>query len=493
MIVDVWAALVTQGSPVTAGGHWEFCSQNPATLIANGVQALFNDGDILSFSDPDNTHLLSIDFCLVLPGVYCLEYVEGGDCEDRSTITLEVRDSPIVGVLDIPTLKLCQINGVIATITLTGFVHRSSDGTPFPDSLLGFDWHDGTSTVGTTRVLTFSPVGGASEITTTYTLTVTTIFGADECVDSHAVDVITGPNIYAGDPGAIGYVCEETGIFDLDSLVAGANGVLPIEPGVTWQWLRDGVEVIDGEVNVIGVIPGTYQYRLVVTYDNGTGDCTDSQTYDLVVVAQGNTGMDVMLDRCNEGSVILFDELNNGNPTEIDTDGTWVYFSGPGVVDGYAVSDPVPAPSVDFTGVTSGTYVFRYSAGNSEGTANCVATSDLIIEIDESPVVAILEADPIGICRIEGVTDPLIVTTELTELSDGDPFVGTVVYEWKIDNVVVGGNTSSISEDVSALVSGMHTVTVEVTGNCNTVMASIDFDISNDLVAGNNSNDDICN
>lgn len=197
---------------------------------------------------------------------------------------------------------------------------------------------------------------------------------------------------------------------------------------------------------VTGLTPGTYVFRWTITNSPCGSNFDEVQVIISALPTTAAAGTDQNL--CNVTSTTLA-----GNTPTTGT-GTWTKVSGPAAT----ITTPSSATST-VTGLTTGTYVFRWRISNGTCTAS---TDDVSIVISATPTTANAGADQ-DICNVTNATlagnTPVAGTGTWTKVSGPAATItspnnastgitgltaGTYVFRWTISN----GSCTSSSDDV---------------------------------------------
>jgi gliding motility-associated-like protein len=202
---------------------------------------------------------------------------------------------------------------------------------------------------------------------------------------------------------------------------------------------------------ISNLIPGTY--RLKWTISNGIYCTPKSDTLTIIVTQQAEAGPNQTL--CN-----IFTTSVSGNE---GTQGTWSQISGPNSAT--ITATPSPGNSAILSGLTAGTYVFRYTLP----TSTCLPTNrdDVTIIVSPAPATAIAGNDQ-DIClplaqstasvtlAATAVSNPNTGTWTINTKPDGSSPVitsvnsasstftnlapGVYLLEWNVANATCGGS-----------------------------------------------------
>ncbi|SIO40542.1 PKD domain-containing protein [Chitinophaga niabensis] len=205
---------------------------------------------------------------------------------------------------------------------------------------------------------------------------------------------------------------------------------------------------------VTGLTPGTYTFRWTIS----NGGCTPS-TDDVTIVVNAlpttaNAGTDQNL--CNITNATL------GGNTPVTGTGTWTKVSGPAA----NITSPANA-TTGITGLTPGTYVFRWTITN----GNCTASSDDVqLTVAANPTTANAGPDQ-ALCNVTSTTmaagavtagagawsslsgpttpvftNPASPTTTVTGLAPG-----TYEFVWSVTNSPCAASTDNVKVLINAL------------------------------------------
>ncbi len=225
-----------------------------------------------------------------------------------------------------------------------------------------------------------------------------------------------------------------------------------------WTKVSGGAATItnpsSASTTITGLVQGVYQFRVVVTDNNGL---TGTDTVQVTVNAAANVAPTV--DAGANRSITLPVNSLNVTASAADSDGNiasflWVKVSGTG---GTIVS-PTSA-STNITGLVAGTYLFRVTVTDNGGLTASDSMTVIVTPAANVPPTANAGAD-------STITLPKNTVTLLGSGSDPD---GSVVsYAWTKISGPAGGTITSPSASttgVTALAVGLYTYRLTVTDN----------------------------
>ncbi|MBT1697830.1 gliding motility-associated C-terminal domain-containing protein [Fulvivirgaceae bacterium PWU4] len=362
-----------------------------------------------------------------------------GPCANATAIvTLNV----IIGTPDPGTdntVSACNTNTALNLFTSLG-------GTP--DA--GGTWSDDDGSGGVITGNTIDLTGvAAGTYDFTYTVTVT---GCGTASATVTVQVTNPPDAGADNTADI---CSSETAFDL---LAALNGTP--DTGGTWADLDGSGAVITGNAaNFSGVTTaGTYNFRYTVPGATGCADATADLAVTVTIAPDPGTPGNVTA--CV--SATAFDLFGNlgGSP---DTGGTWTDLDASGGV--------ITGNSIDLSGVTPGTYRFRYTV---TGTAPCANASAIVTinVINSTPDAG--SNNSVTACNND--TD-----FDLFASLGGSPDPGGT---WSDDDSS-GGTITGDEIDLTGVTAGTYDFTYTITvAGCGTASATVTVAVSNAPDAG---------
>jgi gliding motility-associated-like protein len=302
-----------------------------------------------------------------------------GSCTDSDQIDITVNATPD------------------ATITDPGDFCTTDAATFLNAATAGGTW----SGTGITDPATgeFDPsVAGAGSHTISYSVTVSGCTGTDDIV----IDVFDTPDATITDPGDF---CSDDAPYDLSAASAGGT------------WSGTGItDPANGTFDPSVAGAGTY----TITYNVGTGSCTDSDQIDITVNATPDATITDSGDFCTTDAATFLNAATAG--------GTW---------SGTGITDPATGefdPSV----AGAGSHTISYSVTVS----GCTGTDDFVIDVFDTPDATI--TDPGDFCSDDAPYD-------LSAASAGGTWSGTGITDpanGTFDPAVAGAGDHIITYDV---------------------------------------------
>jgi hypothetical protein len=225
-----------------------------------------------------------------------------------------------------------------------------------------------------------------------------------------------------------------------------------------WSKVSGGAATItspsSASTTITGLVQGVYQFRVVVTDNNGL---TGTDTVQVTVNAAANLAPTV--DAGANRSLTLPTNSLNVTATAADSDGNiasflWVKVTGTG---GTIVS-PTSA-STNITGLVAGTYLFRVTVTDNGGLTASDSMTVIVSPAANVPPTANAGAD-------STITLPKNTVTLLGSGSDPDGSVAS--YAWSKISGPAGGTITSPSlatTGITALGAGLYTYRLTVTDN----------------------------
>jgi hypothetical protein len=198
--------------------------------------------------------------------------------------------------------------------------------------------------------------------------------------------------------------------------------------------------------------PGTYTLRATPQNAGGTGTPCD-----IVVTVQANTAATDLTDI----SPVCPGTNANFSTTASGGDGSCTFAW---TLDGNPLTDTDNSVSIDTTGLTPGNH-----------------TVEVTVDCGCGPTVK--QSSTFAVLTKTNITDEVDNAEACLGSTDLIPFSVTAVgvnlsYAWTLDSVSVGGNTSSININPSALSAGPHEVKVTVTGTCGSDTSTANLQIN---------------
>ena len=313
-------------------------------------------------------------------GVHTITYNVGiGSCAASDQIDLTVNLTPD------------------ASITNPGDFCNTDVSTTLLSATMGGTW-TGTGIINATTG-EFDPTSaniGANSIS--YEVTVSGCIGTDNIV----ITVYDTPDATITDPGAF---CSNDMPFDLSAVSTGGT------------WSGTGItDALNGTFDPSTAGAGLH----TVTYDVGTGSCTDSDQIDITVNATPDATITDPGDFCNTDATI--------NLTAATAGGTW---SGDGITD--AVNGTFD-PSVASVGTNTISYDITV--------LGCSSSDNITIDVYDAPDATI--TDPGAFCTTD-------IAIDLTAASAGGTWSGTGITDatnGTFDPVIAGEGTHTITYNV---------------------------------------------
>lgn len=235
------------------------------------------------------------------PGVYTYRIVGLAPCaSDSATVTVVVNTVPNAGISN--AVQVCSSDAQIALISLL-------NGTPGTNGTWTYN--------GDPHSQFFDPMnddGGAY---------IYTIIGLTPCANATAqVQITVVPAANAGADGSIPACVGDATI----QLAAGLGG--NPNAGGTWSDDDGTGQLNGGELDAVGLLPGSYHFTYTVA---GAGPCADAEATVTVVIAEDlDAGEDGATSICENELVELF-SLLGGTP---QPGGVWVDLDGSGALIG---------------------------------------------------------------------------------------------------------------------------------------------------------------
>ncbi|MBK6264502.1 gliding motility-associated C-terminal domain-containing protein [Marivirga sp. S37H4] len=405
---------------VFVGVNGEACSSDIAFDLTTLLDGSQDAGG--SWADTDGSGALitgnTVDFTGIVAGTYDFTYTVTGTApcgDDSEVVTVNVSEEANAGVFVGVNGEVCTSN---TSFDLTTLLDGSQDA--------GGSWAD---TDGSGALITGNTVDFTGVTAGTYDFTYT-VTGSGSCADDN--EIVTVEVIEAANAGVFvgvnGEACSSDIAFDLTTLLDGSQ-----DAGGSWADTDGSGALITGNtVDFTGVVAGTYDFTYTVT---GTAPCgDDSEVVTVNVSEEANAGVFVGVNGevCTSNTSFDLSTLLDGSQ---DTGGSWADTDGSGAL--------ITGNTVDFTGVTAGTYDFTYTV---TGPGSCADDSEIVTVLVNSISATATVTNTTG-C---GVPDGEIDLTPVSS-SGGDTFN----FSWSGPN-----GFSAATEDISALEGGTYTVTV---------------------------------
>ena len=247
-----------------------------------------------------------------------------------------------------------------------------------------------------------------------YRLVVTQDAGCETTSDAVTITVVNDP---VATISAVQTDLCDGGVADLSSVVTGGNGTTNYQWQINSSGWQDILGATSDTYTSSTLAVGTYEYRLVITQDEGCDAI--SNTITITVDPDPTVSVNVSDNTiCDGGSVTLTATVGGGSGTssfqwQINNSGSWDDISG--------------ETSNIFTAgpLATGTYQYRVQVTQNEGCAVTSAASTITVVAD--PTVSV-SADNLNIC-VGGVASLSTVVSGGT---------GTTSYQWQYDDPVDG-------------------------------------------------------
>jgi hypothetical protein len=388
---------------IAAGGTTTFCNGGSVvlTLTTNASPAAiqwFNGGVAI----PGAT---SSTYTATASGTYTAEVTNSNQCKQISNaVTVTVNVLPTTVTTNGPT-TFCSGGSVTMCVPTTG------TGAPFT-----YQWYLGGSpiTSATGNCYTASAAG------TYYVIVTSASTGCSGQSLSSVVAVGSAPSSSITPTGTF-TIC------DRDSLVLKTNS----QPGLTYQWKRNGSNVGTNDSFYVAKLGGTYTVNVAVTSQPSCNSTTTSGTVlnvnPLPTVTASAGGPTTF---CQGGNVILTASSATAATYRLNLNGS-------------PIGSTQTSPS--FTVTQAGRYTI--SGFNS---TNCSDTSGSInVTVNPLPALAITSSGPTNFCQ--GGTTTLTATSGLSN------------YQWfNNGNPITGATTTTLTVTST----GVYTVRASNTNNC---------------------------
>ncbi|MDA3912411.1 MAG: gliding motility-associated C-terminal domain-containing protein [Bacteroidales bacterium] len=359
----------------------DFCSDDAAMNLSAGTTGGTWSGT--GITDATNG---TFDPSSVTPGTYTITYNVGtGTCSDVDQIDITVNATPDATITD--PGDFCSDDAAFDLSAATGGGTWTGDG------------------ITNTTNGTFDPslaIIGTNNIT--YEVTIAGCTGTDNIT----IDVFDTPDATITDPGDF---CSNDAAMDLGAASTGGT------------WSGTGItDATNGTFDPSSVTPGTY----TITYNVGTGTCSDSDQIDITVNATPDATITDPGDFCSDDAAFDLSAATGS--------GNW---TGDGITD---ATNGTFDPSAANIGVNNITYEVTV--------AGCTGTDNITINISETPDATI--TDPGLIC----ITDAAF---NLDAVSGGGLWAG---------NGITDNNAGIFDPSVAGV--GIHLITYQViNGSCN--------------------------
>lgn len=295
---------------------------------------------------------------------------------------------------------------------------------------------------------------------------------ASGCFDVEPVIIDFSGGAVAG-PDNTTTLCNTPGsTVDVNTLLTGAD------PGGFWEEISavpsGGFTPGTGIFNADGVAGGTYYVHYVAT---AIAPCTnDTAVMTITVNPAPNSGLDNVASLCNSaGTTLDLNTLLSG----ADAGGTWAETTGT-PTGGFTAGTGI----LNASGVTGGTYTFEYTTAGVAPCTNDVAVMSITIEQE----VTAGSDNSSSLCNSAGTT------LDLNTLLIGADAGGT--WSETTGGVPSGGFTSATGIlDASGVPAGVYTFdyTVAAVAPCVDDAATFTITIQNEVTAGLDNTDELCN
>ncbi|KGO90984.1 choice-of-anchor L domain-containing protein, partial [Flavobacterium subsaxonicum] len=428
------------GDDMTVDTNNAICDQGDVTLNSNLDPEVYTfqwlqDGVVMD-GETDPTLLVTE------PGQYTLQAsVIGADCVREGNITIEFYEPVAVITQDPVDLTICDADGY-ATFDLT-------ENTPIV--LTGLDASIYTVTYYLTQAdaeAQTNAIDPATAFTNTtqynQTIYVRIILTSGQCyaIKSFELNVQDFTPVFTPIPADV-------------TLCGGASGTIGVnvtnpQPGITYTWTLDGVDLTDTTSSITVTDAGVY----VVTIDNG--GCTATATVTVTTVAAPTATIAYAGPFCS-----------NGAPAAVTLTGSTggVYSAAPIAGETGTLVIDATTGTITMAGSTPGTYIVTYSIAQS-GSCDAFTTTTQVV-INEAPE-ATIEYTSSVFCSNAGVVIPGIIGT------GGGTFTAS-------NGLAIDPATGAIDTATE----GTYTITytIAASGACAEVVATFEVTISAQAVA----------
>lgn len=238
-----------------------------------------------------------------------------------------------------------------------------------------------------------------------------------------------------------------------------ANGTIT---RYAWTKVSGGVVALTNAttptLGLIGVVAGTYTFRLTVT-DNSGATASDDVVLTVNAASTGTGGNAAPVAKAGNDKIITLPAnalTIAGSGT--DADGTVMYWEWTKVSGGAATLANIGTPTLSVSGLVAGTYTFRLKITDNSG---AVGSDDVVITVNAGSASNVAPVANAGADKT--ITLP---TSSLTITGSGTDADGTIAYyAWaKISGgAVTLANAGTAALSLSGLVAGAYTFRLTVT------------------------------
>lgn len=448
---DVTLNVYTTPTTANAGPTQNLCINTPTTStnlagnapsVGSGLWSQTTGPSVAIFSD-STSNITSVSN--LKPGQYIFKWtITNGGCSTHSSVTINVYQIPTTAnagsdqticlsspltlagnSITVGTSSWSKISGP-NTPTFTAPTSPTSGVTGFVAGVYDFKW---TATNGT-------------------------------CISNDSVTITIDSLATVANAGAYQNICNLT-----TGTLAGNSATVGIGTWSEFSGPASSITSINSPTSgLTGLSAGTYIFKWQIV--KGTCSSTDTVTinvYNLPTIA--NAGANQFY--CNASTF----NMNANTPVTNHGIGTWTKVSGPA---SYTITSP-NSPSTTITGVTTGTYVFRWTISN----GNCSSsTSDVTITNYIAPNTSNAGANQ-NVCgtstimaanlatsgttgtwsQLSGPNTASISDTNLNTASITGLIQGTYSFRWTISNGTCTPSTSDVT---------LHVYTIPTTSNAGT-------------------------
>lgn len=434
--------VVTVVPAASAGSNQTLCGTTSTTLKGN--ENTTGNWTIVSPTQTTEVITPTLDYMAnvsgLIPGTtytfkYTLTNADACTSSKESTMTVAVLANPTA-----PNAGTDQEQCITtATTTITLSANTPTTGTGVWNRVSG----SGTITSTTSSTTTVTGVAPGISVFRW------TISNAGSCASADDV-VISVSRVVAKSAGNDQTICGSTATLSAEAATSGKG---------TWtQFSGPNTASFSSYISNTPTLTNLTQGVYVFTWTITDGDCTPSSDNVSITVNTApttpNAGSDQTL--CNGTQTSL-----EGNSISIGT-GTWSKVSGPSCTISNANN-----PTSTVTGMTTGTYVFRWTASN----GSCADLTDEVTVINNQPPTTANAGSDIRVCmysafnlsanspsigtgqwsQVSGTTINFINTSSPTTGITG-AIPGTYVFRWSIINANCNASTDDVTLIIDAAV-----------------------------------------